>query len=87
MTRTQSPDTDRQIEQQLFARYRAMTPSEKMSHVSALGRLAESVAMAGLRSRYPAATEEENRLRLASRWIDRETMIRLYDWDPEIRGR
>lgn len=86
MSRTQSPDTDPQVERALFDRYRSMTPSERMDHVSMLGRLAEDVALADLRRRYPDATDGDNRLRLASRWIDRETMIRLYGWDPDTRG-
>lgn len=86
MYRTQSPDTDRVLEERLFERYRRMSPDEKLAQVGALGRLVEEVALAGLRARYPEATEEENRLRLVSRWLDRATMIRLYAWDPEEKG-
>jgi deoxyribodipyrimidine photolyase-like uncharacterized protein len=86
MVRPQSPDTSLALEERLFERYRQMSPEEKLEHISALGRLAEEVALAGLRAKYPEASDAENRLRLVSRWIDRDTMIRLYDWDPEERG-
>ena len=87
MYRTQSRDTYRALEDEIFERCRRMTVDEKLEHVSALGRLAEEVALAALRARYPEATERENRLRLASRWLDRETLIRVYDWDPNQEGR
>ncbi len=86
MPRTQSPDTDPALEERLFDRYRRMSAEEKLEHIGALGRLVEEVALAGLRVKYPEATEEETRLRLVSRWIDRDTMIRLYGWDPEEKG-
>ena len=86
MVRPQSPDTSLALEEELFARYRRMSVEEKLEHIGALGRLAEELALAGLRAKYPEATDEENRLRLVSRWIDRDTMIRLYGWDPEAMG-
>jgi len=86
MVKPQSPDTSLDLEARLFDRYRRMSPEEKLEYVGALGRLAEEVALAGLRAKYPDASEEDNRLRLVSRWIDRDTMIRLYDWDPLARG-
>lgn len=86
MVRPQSPDTSLALEEKLFARYRRMSAEEKLQHIGALGRLAEELALAGLRAKYPEASEEECRLRLVSRWIDRETMIRVYGWDPEEMG-
>jgi hypothetical protein len=86
MYRTQSPDTDRATEERLLEVYRSMSADEKLAHIGALGRLVEETVLAGLRARYPDATDEENRLRLLSRSVDRETMIRLYGWDPRARG-
>lgn len=45
------------------------------------------LARAELRSRYPAATPREIDLRLRSRTLDRETMIRAFGWDPDVHGR
>ncbi|MDJ0521150.1 MAG: hypothetical protein QNJ90_03655 [Planctomycetota bacterium] len=87
MYRTQSNDTEPAIEAKLFERYREMSAVEKLAHVGGLGRMAEQLALGGLRARYPHATEEENRLRLLSRRVDRATMIRLYGWDPDVEGR
>jgi hypothetical protein len=86
MYKTQSLDTDRRIEDRLFERYRMMSIDEKLAHIGALGKGVEDVALAGLRSRYPDASEDENRLRLLSRWLDAESMKRIYDWDPAERG-
>ena len=86
MVRPQSPDTSLALEEELFERYRRMSAEEKLEHIGALGRLAEELALAGLRAKYPDATEEECRLRLVSRWIDRDSMVRLYGWDPQEQG-
>ena len=42
--------------------------------------------MAGIRQRYPEASEEEVRRRLAAVLFDRETVIKVFGWDPEIEG-
>ena len=86
MVRPQSPDTSLALEERLFEHYRRMSVEEKLEHIGALGRLAEEVALAGLHAKYPEATDQENRLRLVSRWIDRDAMIRVYGWDPEEMG-
>ena len=46
-----------------------------------------TLARAELKTRYPEATEREITLRLASRTLDRETMIKAFGWDPAERGR
>ena len=86
MYRTQSMDTDRALEERLLERYRRMTVDEKLEHIGALGRLVEETVLAGLRAKYPEAAEAENRLRILARSVDRETMIRLYGWDPQQQG-
>lgn len=80
--RTQSPDTSREAEEVLFAAYRRMTPSEKWHRVADLTRTARAFALAGLRMRHPQASERELLLRLASTYIDRQTMIAAFGWDP-----
>lgn len=84
--KTQSEDTTREIEEILFAAYRRMSSSEKLERIGALGSLAESVALAGLREQYPDADERELRLRLAGRQYPRELLITAFGWDPEIEG-
>jgi hypothetical protein len=49
--------------------------------------LVEELAAARIKARYgPDLSERELRLRLAALWIDRETMVRAFGWDPEIQG-
>jgi hypothetical protein len=40
-----------------------------------------------IQARYgPDLSERELRLRLAALWLDRETMIDAFGWDPEVEG-
>jgi len=59
---------------------------EKLAATLGLSALAMELARAGERLRHPEAGEREVFLRAASRWLDRETMIRAYGWDPEADG-
>jgi len=62
------------------------TPEQKLQKVFGIGAMLNELVRADLRSRYPDATERETQLRLASRSIDRDLMIRAFDWDPRVRG-
>ena len=44
------------------------------------------MAEAGVRKMHPQAPDREVFLRVASRHLPRELMIRAYGWDPEIDG-
>jgi len=44
------------------------------------------LALSGIRRRYPAASDKECELRLAALWLDRETMVKAFHWDPEKEG-
>lgn len=47
----------------------------------------ESLALARIRKRYgPDLSEREERLRLASLYLPRETMIEAFGWDPDVHG-
>lgn len=85
--KTQSPDTPPEIEEILLEGYRRMTPLEKLRQVFELNRMAQSMAAMRIQARYgPDLSEQELRLRLAALWLDRETMIAAFGWDPEIKG-
>jgi hypothetical protein len=85
--RTQSPDTPPEIEEMLLERYRQMSPGEKLRSVQDLNRTVQLMALAGIRSRHGTdLSERELRLRLAALRLDRETMIKVFSWDPEIEG-
>lgn len=84
--RTQSEDTSYAAERFLFEAYRRMPPWEKADRLSAVSRFAQELSLIGLRQRYPGASVEELRLRLAAFRLGRETMIRLMGWDPDRKG-
>jgi hypothetical protein len=84
--KTLSPDTPPEIERILIEGYRKMTPAEKLRRVMEMHRFAEALALADIRRRHPNADERERRLRLASRWLDEETMRKVFGWDPRERG-
>jgi hypothetical protein len=82
-----SADTPPEIEEILLERYRQMPPFEKLMQVFELNRMAQQMAALRLQAQYgPDLSERELRLRLAALWLDRETMIDAFGWDPEIEG-
>lgn len=85
--KTQSPDTPPEIEAILLEGYRRMTPFEKLMQVFELNYMAQSMAAMRIQAQYgPDLSERELRLRLAALWVDRETMIEAFGWDPEVEG-
>lgn len=85
--KTLSPDTPPEVEEILIERYRRMTPFERLMQVWELNRLAQQMAAMRIQAQYgPDLSERELRLRLAALWLDRETMIEAFGWDPEIEG-
>jgi hypothetical protein len=79
-------DTDPDTMNRLVEAYRRMTPQAKMRAVSDMTKAVQYMALARIRKQRGAATERELRLRLASLWLDRETMVRVFNWDPEHEG-
>jgi uncharacterized protein (DUF2267 family) len=85
--RTQSPDTMPEIEQRLIAEYRRMSPVQRLMKALDMNRAVQEMAAARITAEYgPDLTERELHLRLAALWIDRDTMVRAFGWDPELRG-
>jgi hypothetical protein len=85
--KTQSPDTPPEIEAILLERYRQMTPLERLRQAWELNRAAQTMAAMRIQAQYgPDIPERELRLRLAALWLDRETMIKAFGWDPEVEG-
>ena len=82
----QASDTPPEIQDMLIAGYRRMTPQQKARRVDELTKAVQQLALARIRKQYGDLSEQEQRLRLASLWLDRETMIRLFDWDPQQKG-
>ena len=79
-------DTSKEAEQILIEGYRSMSATKKLQQVSALTMAVQRMALARIRTQYGAMNENIEKLRLAALWIPRETMIKLFNWDPEIQG-
>jgi hypothetical protein len=64
--------------------HRKMTPGERVAHIFEMAEFMEGLQRSSVRSMYPEADEREVFLRVAARRLDRETMIKVYGWDPEL---
>jgi len=82
----QSMDTSPQAECFLIEQLREMPSWKKAKQAAELTRSCQMLALSGIRGRYPAASEKECELRLAALWLDRETMVKVFYWDPEKEG-
>ena len=71
-------DTPPDVEHMMLALWRRATPDQKLARMFGMARMINELARAETRRRYPAASEREIDLRLASRTFDRETMIRAF---------
>jgi len=54
--------------------------------VESLTRSCQELAAAGIRMRYPNASEKEVQMRLAALWLDRDVMMQVFHWDPAREG-
>lgn len=79
-------DTSPEAERVLIELARATPVWRKFEQVAETTETCRAFAMAGLRKRYPKASEEEIHRRLAALVLDRETVIRVYGWDPKVEG-
>ena len=58
----------------------------KAAMVNSLTKACQELAIAGIRMRHPNASDMEIMMHLAALWIDREMMVRIFDWDPILEG-
>ena len=79
-------DTPPHIQKILIEGYRNMTPQQKFQRVSELNKAIQQFALARIRKQYGEISEREQRLRLAALWLNRQTMIRVFGWDPQKAG-
>jgi len=61
-------------------------PQQKLQRVTALTQAVQKLALARILKQYGEISEHEQRLRLAALWLDRDTMIKVFQWDPEREG-
>ena len=74
-------DTAGDVEALQIDRWRAMTPVEKLALVSSLSNAVNELAKAGIKQRYPDASDRERFLRLALLRLGPDLARRAY---PEI---
>src|SRR5262249_21899728 len=79
-------NTDSRVEAVLIEGYRGMSPAQKLERVRALTRAVQELALLDIQRRHPEADERELALRLASRWIEPELMVRAFGWNVREVG-
>jgi hypothetical protein len=79
-------DTHPTVEAYLVAGYRNMSHVQKLERVRALTRAVQELALLDVRRRHPGADERELALRVASRWLDPDLMVRAFGWDVGKEG-
>jgi hypothetical protein len=76
-----SNDTDRAVEERQFEIWRALSTEQIAQVIRGASQTARRLALAGLRDRYPAASERELTVRLAVLTLGRDLAVRVY---PEL---
>lgn len=84
-----SDDTSPDVEVRQVEAWRRMSPAERLRLVSETSRAVVELSLAGIRRRYPQASEREVFLRLAAIRLGVETARRVYPdaaMLPDLRG-
>ena len=82
----QIQDTSPQTQKLIIAGYRRMSPQQKLKRVDELTKAIQQLALLRIVKKYGELPEREQQLRLASLWLDRQTMIQVFQWDPHQKG-
>lgn len=73
-----------ETEEIFLEQLRRMCLGDKLQVTIDWNRRLRREAFTEIQARYgPNLSEQELQLRLASLWLDRETMMQVYGWDPE----
>jgi hypothetical protein len=72
------PDTHPKMEALQIELWRQASPTKKMSMLAQLNKSVRTLAMAGLRSQYPQASEAELRRKLADLLLGKELARKVY---------
>ncbi|HLJ56082.1 MAG TPA: hypothetical protein VKT77_13665 [Chthonomonadaceae bacterium] len=79
-------DTHPDIERKMIALIRTLTPAQKLAKIGDMGRFVKGAAFATTRLRYPEETDREIMLRVVSRSIPADLMLKAYGWDVREKG-
>lgn len=77
MYRAQSADTPEAVDRLQMELLRALTPAQRLEKALALTEMALTLARAGLQRRFPSATDEELRWRLAAQHMPADQLDRI----------
>lgn len=80
-------DTDPRALRVFIEALRRKSAGEKVAAVFEMSRFVMDLAEENVRQASHGLSEREVFLRTVSRWHDRETMIRVYGWDPKAAQR
>lgn len=76
--RPQSRDTSERVDRALFDGLRLLTPVQRLQIAARASRVLHRLSVAGLRLRYPEATEEELCRRAGAMRLGRELTLRAF---------
>jgi hypothetical protein len=79
-------DTDEATERKLIELTRQMSDDKKLRLLFSQIETGRQLSLAGLKNRYPWASPEELKKRYAALVLNRETVMKVYGWDPEKEG-
>lgn len=79
-------DTTAEAEARMIEILRRMTPAQRLHRSFELRACVLRLARARILATHPDALPREITLRLASLWLDAETMRRVWGWDPAAHG-
>jgi hypothetical protein len=79
-------DTDEATERRLIELTRQMSDDKKLRLLFDQIETGRQLSLAGLKNRYLWASQEELKKRYAALVLDRETVMKIYEWDPEKEG-
>lgn len=82
-----SRDTSPEVQRVVFEILRNAPASKKVLVTFDLIQTARLLVLAGLRRRFPTASEAELRRRLISKLLPREDVIKAYGFDPRTEAR
>lgn len=81
-----SSDTSPETQEIIFEMLRTAPPGKKITLTFDLIQTTRLLVLAGLRRRFPTASEVELRRQLICRLLPREDVIRAYGFDPKAEG-
>ena len=79
-------DTHPKTERVIVEFWRRMSAAEKFRHIQEQNRFLQMLALSDVHQQHPEATEEECRLRVASRSLPADLMWKAFHWDVEKEG-